>query len=54
MKPNQTASSSAKGARRMSIRADASPVDTEDLNKKLKEVTETISEKWGCAAVESS
>jgi hypothetical protein len=27
----------------MSVRADAA---TEDLNKKLKEVTETVSEKW--------
>ena len=31
------------GARAMSVRADAA---TEDLNKKLKEVTETVSEKW--------
>ena len=28
----------------MSVRADAA---TDDLNKKLKEVTETVSEKWG-------
>jgi hypothetical protein len=33
-----------KASQGVSVRADAA---TDDLNKKLKEVTETVSEKWG-------
>jgi hypothetical protein len=39
----QVAAPRVSGARAVSVRADAA---TEDLNKKLKEVTETVSEKW--------
>uniref|UniRef100_A0A7S0ST19 Cyanobacterial aminoacyl-tRNA synthetase CAAD domain-containing protein n=1 Tax=Mantoniella antarctica TaxID=81844 RepID=A0A7S0ST19_9CHLO len=44
LKAARAAVFSVKGSQGVSVRADAA---TDDLNKKLKEVTETVSEKWG-------